>query len=74
MSDKKSNYEFEAEVDNEINRRPRSPTLLKLKMFAERFRKKEAVREKLKKGQYSMSSEEIARAILNDDGKAGQEE
>lgn len=70
----KEDYEFETEIDNEIKRRPRSPTLLKLKMFAERFRKKNEVREKLKSGKYDMSSERIAKAILNDEEEQKENE
>lgn len=56
---------LEEMIDEEIKSRPRSPTLLKLKWVAERLRKKAAVEERIKGGEYDLDSQKIAEALLN---------
>ena len=43
----------------------RSPTLLKLEWLGERLRRAESIKAKLAEGTYSVSSEAVARKMLN---------
>jgi anti-sigma28 factor (negative regulator of flagellin synthesis) len=63
----KSSEIDESKVDQALSKRPRSATLLKLKMFAEHFRRKEQIKEQIHSGNYAVNSEQIAKAIVNED-------
>ena len=62
---KKSRLDPQAEERLERRPRPRSMTTLKLQWLAERVRKCKRIKEALENGTYSVSSEEVAKAILN---------
>ncbi len=59
------NNDLEKSIDKELEKRPRSATLLSLKWLAERVRKKSEVVEKVREGNYELDSKKIAEAILN---------
>lgn len=54
----------ERELEEAIKVRPRSPTLLKLKMFADMFRKTARIKEQVQKGEYKVDSQKIAESIV----------
>ncbi len=56
----------EAEIEKQFAGRPRSATLLNLKWLAERLRKARRVKRGLEEGTYSLDSDKIARALLNE--------
>lgn len=67
MSDK-SNNEFwlnEELIEQELQKRPLSGTLLDLKWLAEKFRKKMGLKRKLARGEYTIESDRLAKCILN---------
>lgn len=57
----------EVTLERNMRSRPRSPTLLKLKWLAERFRKKQVIQDEVRSGSYSTNSEKLAKALLNKD-------
>lgn len=52
-----------------FKKRVRGITSMSLDWLAERFRKTEKVKEKLAEGNYTVDSDAIAKAILNDEKK-----
>lgn len=55
---------IENQIEHELKVRPRSPTLLKLKMFAEMFRKTARIKEQVRNGEYKVDSKKIAESIV----------
>lgn len=55
----------EQTIDRQISSHPRSATLLNLKWLAQRLRRSESIKQKMRDGQYKIDSESIARAMLD---------
>lgn len=59
----------EEDLDAQIRNRPRSVTLLNLKWLAERVRKTCMLKKGIADGTYSVDSQRLAKALLNEDGE-----
>lgn len=59
--------ELDTQLDREIEKKPRSATLLNLKWLAERLRKARIIKQNLQNGTYRIDTKRIAKAILNQD-------
>lgn len=59
------NDTLNSQLNKEISRRPRSATLLCLKMFADMFKKTNDIKSKVSNGNYNVNSEEVAKSLLN---------
>ena len=58
-------HELEEQLEKELKRRPRSPTLLNLQWLAEKMRKAAVVKDSLSKGSYEVDSDKLAESLLN---------
>ena len=57
----------EEQIDQELEARPRSATLLNLKWLAQRLRRSKKIKTDLSSGRYLVDNEKLAKAILNKD-------
>ena len=53
------------DLEAELKARPRSPTLLNLKWWAERFQKAAKIKTAVAEGRYSVDTNKLAQALLN---------
>lgn len=53
------------DIDGQLKRRPRSPTLLNLSWLRDRLGKMAQIKEKLQSGAYQVNSEDLAKSVLN---------
>jgi anti-sigma28 factor (negative regulator of flagellin synthesis) len=53
------------DIDAELKKRPRSPTLLNLSWLRDRLSKVKDLKEKIASGKYETDPEKAAKAILN---------
>lgn len=60
-----NNDTLNSQLNKEISKRPRSATLLCLKMFADMFRKTHDIKSKVTSGNYNVNSEEVAKSLVN---------
>ena len=65
QGEKRDSIPSDEELDAKLKTRPRSATLLTLKWLADRLRRSDAIKEKLKNGKYDVDSEKIAKALAN---------
>lgn len=59
------NNQLDVHLDQETSRRPRSATLLCLKMFVDMFRKSGEIKSKVNSGDYKVDSEKLAKSLIN---------
>lgn len=59
--------ELEEQIQSELKKRPRSATLLNLGWLAEKIRKQPKLKDEIDKQQYSINSEKLAKAMLDED-------
>ncbi len=55
------------DIDGELKRRPRSPTLLNLSWLRDRLNKVKSIKAKLASSTYEVDPEKAAKAILNEE-------
>ena len=64
---RKTDIPNEAEIERELEKRPRSATLLSLKWLAERLKKTRTIKRDLENGSYKVDSKKLAKSILNEE-------